>query len=105
MMCPQKGEAMLHEPAREEGKDHAVSYKAKLGVRMFLLYTVVYAGFVALNVIKPVVMEVRVVFGLNLAVVYGFGLIVFAVILALIYNRMCGKKEKTLNSGSLGGGR
>jgi len=36
----------------------------------------------------------RIIFsGLNLAVVYGIGLIVFALILAFIYNSMCSKKE------------
>jgi hypothetical protein len=33
---------------------------------------------------------------LNLAVVYGFGLIVFALILALIYNRACGRRADPL---------
>ena len=34
-------------------------------------------------------MEKEIIFGLNLAVVYGFGLIGFALVLALIYNTMC----------------
>ena len=65
---------------------------------MFLFYALIYAGFVAINVIKPILMEADALFGLNLAVVYGFGLIIFALILALIYNRMCAKKEKELNN-------
>jgi uncharacterized membrane protein (DUF485 family) len=41
----------------------------------------------------------RIIFsGLNLAVVYGIGLIIFALILALIYNSMCLKKEAELNN-------
>ena len=87
---------MLHEPAGQSGKDYASGYKTSLGVKMFLLYGVVYLGFVAINVIKPVLMETVVVFGLNLAVVYGFGLIVAALVLALIYNRMCAAKEQEL---------
>jgi uncharacterized membrane protein (DUF485 family) len=42
-------------------------------------------------------MEKTVIFGLNLAVTYGFGLIIFALVLALIYNAMCAAKEKELN--------
>lgn len=84
---------MLHEPAAQSGPDHAVEEKTRLGVWMFILYAIIYGGFVAINVLKPTLMEVRIIFGLNLAVVYGFGLIVFALILALIYNRICGKKE------------
>jgi len=42
-------------------------------------------------------MECTIIFGLNLAVVYGFFLIIFALILALIYNHMCNVKEKALS--------
>ena len=88
---------MLHESAAQSGKDDASGYKTRLGVRMFLLYGAVYLSFVAINVIKPVLMETVVVFGLNLAVVCGFGLIVAALVLALIYNHMCTTKERELN--------
>ena len=88
---------MLHEPAAPVGIDHATSYKMRLGIVMFLIYAVIYAGFVAINILKPILMEATVLFGLNLAVVYGFGLIVFALILALIYNVMCEKREKSVN--------
>ena len=84
---------MLHEPAAQQGKDYATAYKMRLGAIMFFIYGLIYAGFVAINVAKPVLMEKTIVFGLNLAVVYGFGLIIFALILALIYNKMCAKRE------------
>ena len=41
-------------------------------------------------------MEKIVFFGLNLAVTYGFGLIVFAFVLGLIYNRICALKERSM---------
>ena len=88
---------MLHEPAGSSGPDHAESYKSRLGVWMFIVYALIYAGFVAVNVISPIAMERIVMLGLNLAVVYGIGLIVIALILALIYNRACSVKEKELN--------
>ena len=87
---------MLHEPAIQSGDDLASSYKSRLGVRMFFVYAVVYAGFVLINVLSPTTMGIIVVAGLNLAVVYGFGLIVFAIVLALIYNWLCTRKEKQL---------
>ena len=87
---------MLHEPAQQSGDDLASSYKSRLGVWMFLVYAAVYAGFVLINVLMPKAMNTIVVGGLNLAVLYGFGLIVFAMILALIYNWLCTKKEKEL---------
>jgi len=87
---------MLHEPATPSGKDPASEYKKMLGVWMFIFYSAVYAGFVLINVISPLTMDMIVFMGLNLAVVYGFGLILLALILALIYNHMCGRKEAEL---------
>jgi uncharacterized membrane protein (DUF485 family) len=88
---------MLHGPAQDSGPDPASRYKSRLGVVMCLIYTVIYAGFVLANVIaEGQVMQVMVFMGLNLAVVYGMGLIIFALVLALIYNAMCARKEKQL---------
>ncbi|MCD4824734.1 MAG: DUF485 domain-containing protein [Phycisphaerae bacterium] len=87
---------MLHEPAAHSGPDAAYAYKKRLGVFMFLIYAAIYVGFVGINLVKPEMMERIIVFGLNLAVVYGFGLIVFALFIALIYNRLCIRKEKQL---------
>lgn len=91
---------MLHEPAVQSGKDPAFAYKRKLGARMFIAYALFYAGFVAINLIRPVLMEKTIWAGLNLAVVYGFGLIIVALIMALIYSRACGRKEASLKSGA-----
>ena len=88
---------MLHGPAQDSGPDPARSYKTSLGVRMFLVYCVVYAGFVFLNVFtEGEAMQTIVFAGLNLAVVYGVGLIVFALVLALIYNVLCTRRERAL---------
>ena len=90
---------MLHEPAGgEQEKDLAVSYKTKLGAIMVIVYALIYAGFVAINLASPATMGKVILLGLNLAVVYGFGLIIVAIILALVYTRMCSKMEKKLNS-------
>lgn len=89
---------MLHEPAAQCDKDNATPYKTRLGVYLFTVYAIVYAVFVIINLVKPLMMENIIIFGLNLAVVYGFSLIIFALILALIYNSMCNAKEKALNT-------
>jgi uncharacterized membrane protein (DUF485 family) len=86
-----------HGPATEWGVDNASEYKSKLGVIMFVVYVLVYAGFIAINVISPKTMGLVVIAGLNLAIVYGFGLIVLAIIMGLIYNSLCSKKEDELN--------
>ena len=64
---------------------------------MFVLYGLVYAGFVVINIVNPLLMDRTIIFGLNLAVVYGFGLIILSLILALIYNTLCVRQEKALN--------
>jgi uncharacterized membrane protein (DUF485 family) len=87
---------MLHEPALQAGKDHAAEYKTRLGVKMFLFYSLFYVGFVTINMVKPVLMEAQVLLGMNLATVYGFGLIILALVMALIYNGMCGRREAEL---------
>lgn len=89
---------MLHEPQEQPAeKDHAIAYKTRLGVQMFATYALVYAGFILINIFRPLLMERTIIFGLNLAVVYGFGLIILSIIMALIYNVLCVRKEKALN--------
>ena len=87
---------MFHGPATPQKSDPASGYKTVIGGWMFLLYALIYIGFVAINVIDAKLMEKEVFMGLNLATTYGFGLIAFAMVLALIYNALCTKKEKQL---------
>lgn len=87
---------MLHEPAAQSGKDPASEYKKKVGVRMFIAYAVVYAGFIVINTAVPKLMGKPVAFGLNLAVTYGFSLIFLAIVAGIIYNLICTKKENEL---------
>jgi hypothetical protein len=87
---------MLHEPATPTEKDPAGPYKMRLGIRMFVFYSLFYAGFVAVNLLSPLAMASIVFAGLNLATVYGFALIIVALIEALIYDGMCRKKEAEL---------
>ena len=88
---------MGHGPAADWGEDKASDYKAKLGIYFFIIYTIVYAGFIVINVASPKSMGIILFAGLNLACVYGFGLIILAIIMGLIYNSMCTKKEYELN--------
>lgn len=87
---------MGHGPAVKLGKDNASAYKSRIGIWMFLLYTAIYAGFIAINTVKPSLMDMTFG-GLNLAVIYGIGLIVFAFALAMVYNHFCTAAEKRLN--------
>ena len=56
---------------------------ARLGLWLFAAYLVLYLGFVFLSAFAAETMEKPVVAGLNLAIVYGFGLIISALVMAL----------------------
>jgi len=88
---------MAHGPTTQWGVDRASDYKSKLGVYLFIFYTIVYAGFIIINVVNPKLMGIIVFAGLNLACVYGFGLIVLAIIMGLVYNYLCSQQEYKLN--------
>ena len=61
----------------------------RIGFRLFALYLLFYAGFVFLNTFAPSTMEATPFAGINLAIWYGFGLIVAAFVLAMIYGFAC----------------
>lgn len=87
---------MDHGPSTDWGHDAAHGYKTRLGLWMFACYCLFYASFVAINLYNPLLMEAPVALGLNLATVYGFALIIVALLLALIYSWLCGRKEEQL---------
>lgn len=78
------------------GKDYASAFKTRIGLMMFVLYGIVYVGFVLINTFSPEVMASSIG-RYNLAEIYGFGLIIFALLLAFVYNGICGVAEEELN--------
>ena len=89
---------MDHGPSTDWGEDKAAEYKTRLGLWMFLVYFIAYAGFVVINSVWPQLMT-KTVGGLNLAIVYGMGLIIFALVLAFIYNTLSCKAENGCDDG------
>jgi len=84
---------MEHGPATEWKEEKSQSYKAKLGILMFAIFTPIYLAFILICVISPSTMA-KDVGSLNVAIVYGFGIIILAIIQAVIYNIICSNKEK-----------
>jgi uncharacterized membrane protein (DUF485 family) len=89
---------MLHEPAVKEGKDKASAWKASLGIKLFALYGMIYAVFVGISVFGSDLMKKPVFLGVNLSILYGAGLILFAIFLGVIYNHVCTRKENEMNA-------
>ncbi|MCH9655500.1 MAG: DUF485 domain-containing protein [Planctomycetes bacterium] len=77
-----------NEPEDQENSE-TISRNTRLGLKLFMVYLALYGGFVFLNTFSPAKMEVVVFAGLNLAIVYGFTLIIAAFVLALIYGWSC----------------
>ncbi|NOY43698.1 MAG: DUF485 domain-containing protein [Planctomycetes bacterium] len=58
---------------------------SRIGLTLFTLYLFLYGGFVLLNTFSPETMEATPFAGINVAILYGFGLIVSAFVFALLY--------------------
>ena len=66
---------------------------SRIGLSLFAIYLLLYGGFVWLAAFSPETMERTPVAGVNLAIWYGFGLIVAAILLALVYGWACRSVE------------
>jgi len=84
---------MGHGPGTQWQAEKSQAYKAKLGIIMFAAYTPIYLAFILISVISPSFMA-KDVGSLNVAIVYGFGIIILAIIQAVFYNAICSNKEK-----------
>jgi uncharacterized membrane protein (DUF485 family) len=70
-------------------------YNRRLGLWMFALYLALYVAFVGIIFVDYRIMAKQVFAGLNLAIVYGFGLIIAAFVLALIYFVACKREDES----------
>ena len=70
------------------------SYNARTGLILFAIYSAIYAVFVGLSAFSPETMGQPTPLGPNVAIVYGFGLILGAFLLALVYMFLCQRNAK-----------
>jgi len=80
---------LRHFPMAETNPHPSRRHNARLGVVLFLIYLAIYALFVWLSAFRPDVMGKPALGGVNLAIVYGFGLIFGAFALAIVYMFLC----------------
>ncbi len=71
---------------------------ARIGLVLFGVYLLLYGGFVLLNAFSPETMELTPLEGINLAILYGFGLIVAAVVMSIVYGLLCKPSEEQSSS-------
>lgn len=83
---------MQHGPPTNWKEDKSEGYKTKLGLILCAVFTIVYFAFIVLGVTNPQMMA-NDIGPLNVAVVYGFAIIILAIILAFAYNWLCSCKE------------
>ena len=69
--------------------DAHVSPNAKLGLVLFLVYLALYLGFMGIAAFKYESFASTPFGGVNLAILYGMGLIAGALVLALLYMALC----------------
>jgi uncharacterized membrane protein (DUF485 family) len=81
------------EVAHVDHDDHpeVQSVNTRNATILFLIYLALYAGFMGLASYAPKSMGVKVLAGVNLAIVYGMGLIIVAVLLAMVYMWLCSR--------------
>lgn len=83
-----------HAPAEKEHvNEEDAARRARIGLILFAIYCALYMGFMLLNVFDPALMEITPWAGVNLAILYGFGLIVAALVLALVYAWLCKRPD------------
>ena len=76
-------------PDQRAAHDAHVAPNAGLGMGMFVLYLLLYLGFMGIAAFNYELFGSVQVGGVNLAIFYGMGLIAAALVLALIYMVLC----------------
>jgi uncharacterized membrane protein (DUF485 family) len=67
----------------------SLAYNARLARWLFANYSLVYLAFVLVNGFAPNLVEWKPAGGVNLAIWWGFGLIVLAFLEAMVYGLCC----------------
>ena len=66
-------------------ESRGVAPASRLGLALFGVYVLLYAGFMLLVLVRPEALSSRPFGGVNLAIACGLGLIVAAVVLSVVY--------------------
>jgi uncharacterized membrane protein (DUF485 family) len=76
-------------PAHDDDHPDLTALNARSGLWLFALYTAIYVLFMVLSAFSVETMAQPTPLGPNVAILYGFGLILGAIVLALVYMVLC----------------
>mgnify|MGYP002624654234 CR=1 FL=1 len=76
-------------PTPKPEDDIGAERRARTGLALFAIYLLLYGGFMGLSTFFPQTMRSKPLAGITLAVTYGFGLILAAILLAFLYGWLC----------------
>ena len=79
--------------AQDQEKKAVIAHNTRRGVILFIAYVIFYGGFMALSAFSPQTMSEPFLGGINVAVVYGFALIIVPLLLAFVYMKLCRKSS------------
>lgn len=68
---------------------------ARYGLLLFAVYFAFYGSFMAITLAAPKLMASESLGGMNVAIVFGFSLILAAIGLALVYMWLCSRRKST----------
>lgn len=75
--------------SEDDGDPQTRLRQTRIGLFLFWIYAIFYGIFIVANTFAASWMEWSPFLGLNMAVVSGMGLILFAVFLAIVYGYLC----------------
>lgn len=78
---------------------------ARYGRVLFVVYLLLYGGYVCITAFAPAIMQRTPLAGINLSVLYGLALIATAILMALVYDWICRLAAHSGGSASEGGRR
>jgi uncharacterized membrane protein (DUF485 family) len=83
-------------PSNTAADDHpeVSAANARAGLVLFFIYLAFYAGFMGLAAFAPEAMGRPVLAGVNLAITYGMGLILGALVIAALYMGACARNAR-----------
>ena len=86
---------MDHGPnqSHDDESPQTIARNVRVGLWLFAIYLVFYVVFMLVAAFSPESMAARPLAGVNLAIWYGFALLLGALVMALVYSWLCRARD------------